>query len=193
MQISGGHSIQSQRHVVEPGAVETRPEHAAPAAHDRERQERPVDEEVVLETGGHRIVDLGDLVSEFFQQRRRLQRQLAHLRAGFSQNGFGADRDPQPLRARLGDVADRGELRVAVGPLGLSQERRGVAHRARHHPVGDEVKRHPGGLLVQRQPPARRLQTDKAVARRGNSDRPAAVVGVRDRHHTGRDECRRAR
>ena len=71
--------VEAQRQVVQLGAIETRPDHPAPAAHDREGKELPIEQEVVPESGGYRIADLGHPVPEALQQCGRLQRQLAEL------------------------------------------------------------------------------------------------------------------
>ena len=72
--------------------------------------------ERLIQSGAHvlaveldgRLVEMLDVVSESFQQGRRLQRQLFHLRAAFSQHRSGQYRDAQPLPAPTGDITHCG-------------------------------------------------------------------------------------
>ena len=100
-------------------------------------------------------------------------------------------RDLEPLAPGPGDVADRRQLQAAVDLLGLAEERRGVAHAAGHHAVGDDPDRHVAHHLVLREPAPGRLEADQAVDRGRDPDRAAAVVGVRDRYGAGRHQRRR--
>ena len=86
--------------------------------------------------------------------------------------------------ARPGYVTDGRQLRVAVPLVPFAVERRGVAHRAGQHPVGDELQRHlPHACSSRGSRPRGRFQPHQAVAGGRDPDRPAAVIGVRDRHH----------
>ena len=95
------------------------------------------------------------------------------------------------LRRRLagsGDVADRREAGVAPDPLRLAEERRGVAHAPREHPVRDDPDRHVAHRPVLGQPVAGGLEPDQPVDGGGDPDRAAPVVAVRDRDGSGGDE-----
>ena len=63
--------------------------------------------------------------------------------------------------------------------------------RAAHAQLDGEQRRQLVAVRAERRAPARRLQPDEAAAARGDADRPAAVVGVRERHDARRDRRRR--
>jgi len=102
--------------------------------------------------------------------------------------GGGEERDPQPVLRGAGDVADRQEPRRVVAALGLAEERGGVAHRPGEIAVDDDAQRHLPVHRVERQPAAGGLEADQAVDRGRDADRAAAVVAVRERDGSGRDE-----
>ena len=70
MQPAAGMGHQSAAEVVELRDVERRSEVAAPSANQREGEERPVQQEVVEEARWDRVVDDGDTVAQFLEERR---------------------------------------------------------------------------------------------------------------------------
>ena len=70
------------------------------------------------------------------------------------------------------------------------EQRRGLGHRARQHPVDAEQR--VAEVRARRDAPARGLETDEAAARRRDADRAAAVVAVGERDHARGDRRRRA-
>ena len=129
-------------------------------------------------------------MAETLQLRGGLQGQVVHLGGGAAPDPLGHHRDVEPGLARSGDVADRREREVAVDLLHLAVERRRVTHRPGEHPVGHDPDRHLPHHLVLRQTVARRLEPDQPVDGRRDPDRPATVVGVRDRYDAGGDHRR---
>ena len=76
-------------------------------------------------------------------------------------------------------------------PATASSTRRGVAHGARQHELVGQRAPVLAEVGPERRAGARRLQPDDAAHRRGEADRAAHVVAVRDRHEPGRDRRRR--
>ena len=186
--------VQTQRQVVQTRAVERLSEAALSGAHQRHRQRSPVHQEVVDEGVRDRIVvEVFDAMAEALKQGGGPQRVVPHGRAAVPSYRPSDNGDPQPISTGSGDGADGRQGPVAPDAFALAKERRGVAHRTGQHAVIDQSHRHLPGHLVQRKPAAGGLETHETVAGRGDPDGPAAVVGVRDRHHTGGDEGPRPR
>ena len=103
-----------------------------------------------------------------------------------------AQADPQRMRRQhrgLGErrVRQRRAERRRRPVTGQQVEReRGVEHRAGEHAVDAEALEG-GQLRPERDPEPGRLEPDDAAARRGDADRAAGVVAVRDRDQAGGD------
>ena len=140
-----------------------------------------------------------DRVAHALQEPRRLAKRRGHLGLG----RLGArqpvgQRDPERAGRRLHRLGvGRGRRcdaqdRAGVVPLHRLEQGRGVAHAARDHELRRHPhQRHPEGR-AQGRAPARGLQPEEPAARRRDADRAAAVVGMRQRHHCGRDRRRGA-
>ena len=106
-------------------------------------------------------------------------------------------RDPERARRR-GRPAPRTARPAAAAQVTSPTRRPGhhverdrrVLRRARDDAVDAEERL--ADERAERDPPALRLQADEPAARRRDARRAAAVVGVGDRHHAGRDRRRRA-
>ena len=135
--------LEAQRQVVQPGAVERRAEPLLAAAHQGEREQRPVQQEVVDEGLRHRWrSEVLDAMTHPVEQRSGGQRRVFDFRAAFALDGLGEHADAQPFAARSGDVADRREFGVAPDLLDLAVERGRIADRPGDHAVGDDADRH---------------------------------------------------
>ena len=101
---------------------------------------------------------------------------------------FRHHRDAELTSTFTGHESDGGK--IAGGPIlfGIGEEVCGIAHRAAHDSVGDQVDRHLLRFRRQQQPSPTRLETHQAARSRGDTDRPASVIRVRDRKRACRDQ-----
>ena len=142
-----------------------------------------------------RRIDLLDLVAERAQQRGGLARRRGRTRGRRPPRGPGTGGRGDPhFTAGGGRSAANGSLGVGAqlaspGSYPASTSRiAAVSATLRVSMPSPECRI--AELGGQRDPPAARLQPDEPAAGRGDPDRAAAVVAVRDRHHPGRDRRR---
>ena len=175
-------------------AVEARPDHAAAAADDRERQELPVHEEVVAKTVRDGVADLGDLVARVLPAARRSS---ASARGTPGWHLATTDSVHTAIRSRCLPAWVTSPI---GGSLGLrytrSASRKNAAVSRTDRLTTPLATRCSGiwrGLLVQRKPTARRLETDQARCRRPGFGSTRRRRWRGDRHDPGGDECAGAR
>jgi len=146
--------------------------------HDREGQERPVDEKS-SETGRHRIVDLGDLVTSS-SATRPTSRQLAH--SGLASRRI--DLVPTAIRKRRARMV----MSPIAGVWGCGTPARIPARTPRCHAPSASVLRWRRGEAASGVSLSSGRRHVTASDRRGRCTprecgSTAAVVGVRDGHH----------
>ena len=107
----------------------------------------------------------------------------AMRRGGGALGGRGGEGRPAPRRGPVGVPGDR-----AGGDV---EDRRRIAHRARHHVLGHEPAHHVAVPGRQGVAPPGGFESHQAAARGGDADRPAAVVGMGGGDHARRDRRRR--
>ena len=168
------------------GRVETHVHGAVSGLLEQERQQRPVEAEILRERGLQRGRDRLYPVTRALQQAGA----LLHGRPGggvhrVTSHGILPQADPQTPIAGTLHQPDLRELRVAVIFFGLGKKVRSVAHAAGHHPLVDQIDRQGSNRRLFAVPATAGLEAHQATAGGGNPDRAATVIGVGDGHCTG--------
>ena len=159
---------------------------------DEEGQQRPILGEVVDVSSVDGDRHMFDAVPERLEQfGDACHGGLCVAVEQLSGDRFGHHRDAELTSTLAGHESDGGQIGCRSVLFGIGEEVCGVAHRAAHDSVGNQVDRHLLGFGRQQQPSPTRLETHQAARGRGDTDRPASVIRVRDRKRACRDQSGR--
>jgi hypothetical protein len=153
------------------------------------------DESLEHRVAGDRRGGFLNMVTEIRAELRRMLDRGDSLRIECSVgSGTGPGKSDPQLRARLCcsalPILRRGGSAVGIarlGPCSHVEHRRGIADTPADDVLGNQAAHDITKQRSERIACASRLEADEAIATGGDADRPAAIVGMGDRHHPACD------